>query len=67
MSETSAPEQNSPFAPVSTTARSVVERAMPVMTASRSSHIWPLMAFFFSGRSSVIVTTPPARSTWSVS
>ncbi len=34
---------------------------------SSSSHIAPLAAFFFSGRFSVIVTIPSARSTSSVS
>ena len=63
----SAPEQNPSPAPVITSTRSLGVSATSSNTSMSSRHIGPLMAFFFSGRLSVTVTTPSARSTMSVS
>jgi hypothetical protein len=63
-----APEQNDPPAPVMTTTRSSSVLSLIARNVSRSSfHMTSLTAFFFSGRFNVTVTTPPARSTCSVS
>jgi hypothetical protein len=63
----SAPEQNPSPAPVITSTRSVGVSATSSNTSISSRHIGPLIAFFFSGRFSVTVTTPSALSTMSVS
>ena len=52
---------------MNTTQRAVASSASSRASAPSSSHIVPLIAFFFSGRSNVIVTIPPERSTCSVS
>ena len=65
--ETSAPEQKSPPAPVSTSTRSSALAPTSRNTASSSSHIAALAAFLRSGRVIVTVTIPSARSTSSVS
>ena len=67
MSPTSAPLQNSPPAPVITTARSSALPAIARISVSNSSHIGPLIAFLRSGRRRVMVTTPSRRSTVIVS
>ena len=54
----SAPAQNAPPEPVSTSTRSLALSATSRNTAISSSHIGPLMAFFLSGRWSVTVTMP---------
>ncbi|OGL20020.1 MAG: hypothetical protein A3K12_13100 [Candidatus Rokubacteria bacterium RIFCSPLOWO2_12_FULL_71_19] len=56
--ERSAPEQKASPAPVMTSTRSVGLAATSRNTASSSFHMAPFMAFFFSGRLSVSVTTP---------
>ena len=64
----SAPEQKASPAPVITRTRSVGVASTSRNTASSSSNIIRFIAFFFSGRSSVSVTTPlGARSRRTVS
>ena len=63
----SAPEQNSPPAPVRMRTRSDSVVFTSVRSSMSSSVIWASMAFFFSGRFMVTVTTPSPRSTFSVS
>ncbi len=63
----SAPEQKPSPAPVSTSTRSSRLSATSVNRSISSRHIGVLIAFNRSGRFSVHVTTPPARSTSSVS
>ncbi len=55
----SAPEQNAPPAPVTTTTRSSRRRATSENVSCSSCHMRPLPAFLRSGRFSVTVTTPP--------
>ena len=63
----SAPVQNAPPAPVSTMTRSSGLRSTSSKVACSSRSITALAAFFRSGRFMVTLTTPPLRSTMSVS
>src|SRR5262245_43558636 len=58
-----APAEKLPPAPVRISARSPGVAATSVKARSRPLHISASIAFFFSGRSSVIVTSPSRRST----